>query len=136
MQRRTEAYLAHFKDLVNKLRIQMVARMEGVLRLEKGHIPPGLVASDLINMEKLKTLLEEEPMLVPFENRDGEGLISLCQMVGEHVLATLERLFKAHAFIGGCDASWQAFQYEAAHGTVPPGQSHTGKYAMPRRSHP
>ena len=117
LETKATEYLVHHQDLLAKSKIQLKARMEFVLRFEKGALPATLDAHSMFDFEGLKSLLQTEPMLLPFQDRDDEdrkGLHTVNEAIVDHLCLTLETANQVEKHKGGYQNAWRAYQAELA----------------------
>ena len=105
-------YLMHFEDLVEKGEAQIAARLEAVIRLDHGHIPPTLQASNRVSGASLWSLLLRRPMFVPFLANADEGVRTVCKGVGMFLTGAFRAFLDQHRNQGGFEPTWRAYQLE------------------------
>ncbi|KAK2885211.1 hypothetical protein Q8A67_016048 [Cirrhinus molitorella] len=111
---RAKSYIDRMDDLVRKTGCRTQARIEAVFKLDQ-NFPTVLEAKDFYNPQALYSLLETNPMLLPFkDNSHGLGLRHVVQPVAAHLCNTLYTLFDECKGRGGYKNSWTAFQFELA----------------------
>ncbi|KAM3603027.1 uncharacterized protein V6R79_022549 [Siganus canaliculatus] len=79
MAGRAMEYIAHYQDLQQKFSYTepVGVRVEQVRRLERGSLPTSVDPRDYFNEEKLWEELASKPLLLPYTNIEGRGLMTM-----------------------------------------------------------
>lgn len=134
-EKKAAEYLKHTQDLAAKLNIQLKARMEFVLRFDTDQVPTLLDPNTIFDVEELKKLLRDNPMVLPFQDKpDGNGLYTVNKMVLNYLITILENAVQSQMNRGGFENTWRAYQAELAleeffHGTPQSQNSRDREYS-------
>lgn len=115
MSRHSKQYLSHMKDHVNKMLAVVTARVEIVTLVEVDQIKETVNGSDFFAIDRLKKLIEESALLLPFaEAQAGGTFTGIMKEVATHLCDILEQSYSTGRCKGTFTESWAAFQAEIA----------------------
>ena len=117
MSNRSRDYLLHMREHTRKLQTCVAARVEVVTLCAANQMCRALSGRDFFDVPKLRALIEQEPMLLPFEECGAPGgntFTSLLRELPTHLCDTLQAALDAGRGTGRFTESWTAFQAEIA----------------------
>lgn len=115
---RAEDYYVHMRDLAIKCKCYYPLRIEMVQGLDEedlGVLKEPIRAHTFFRIPNIQRLLEDVPMLVPFQWKEEElSLQSVLSQCLTHMVEELWQLGQQHEGKGGFLPVWRAFQLEIA----------------------
>lgn len=111
---KAKQYIDHFTDLMHKMQKPLTCRVEQVRLFQADDCPLVIKADKFFSEVRLWELMEQKPMLVPFLDKEWEGLgvVAVLQDTMAYLVEVLRSVFDTNSGKGGYDAAWTAYQVE------------------------
>ncbi len=111
VRREADDYLTELKSNFAQVR-NGNCRLEFVIRLPDTCI--NIIASDLINKEKLFELFQNQPMIAPFSKISELRVLDCLRETGMYLQSKLQNIYNTRKGTGDSFAVWEAYQHELA----------------------